>query len=609
MNENQDKYTYNDEKEINTDRYSESEMSTGNYKETIKKIIIYYRDYKVKIILAVIFSVFGSLLSVLCPQIVSRIINLIQEGLKDKIDIYSVIDLVCILIGLYLISSIMSFVQNVSMAVVAQKVTKHLHKDLSEKVNRIPVKYFHNIQVGDFLSRVINDVDLIGVELSTSAVRLISSLTLLIGMILIMLTTNILMTLTVVVSSLIGFILIINIMKYSQKYFEQQQNYLGDINNYIEEIYGNNFIVKAFNKENDTKKQFDVFNDRLRNSSYMADCFSGLINPLMSFIGSLGYVLVCIVGSLLAFNGKISFGVIIAFIMYASSFLQIISQFGQIVQVVQLSAAAGRRVFDILDAEEMDSEEYKSEIIDSNEGKVDFLNVEFGYEGTGKSVINDFTAKILPGQKVAIVGPTGAGKSTLVNLLMRFYDIQRGDIRIEGHSITALKRRTIREQFCMILQDTWIFEGTIYENLVFTSDNVSKEHIDSVCEAVGLDRFIHTLPLGYDTIIGDNTCLSSGQKQQIAIARAIISDRPMLIMDEATSCVDTRLEQIIQNAMDKLMQGRTSFVIAHRLSTIKNADLILVLKDGDIIESGTHNDLINQNGFYNQLYYSQFHSI
>lgn len=581
-------------------------MQRGNFGATIKKIFTYYKPYKIVMIIAVLFAVLSSVMSVISPKIISKMVNVIQKGIFAEMDKHKFISYVWILILLYTAGAVLSAIQRIIMTVVTQKVTKKFRSDLSEKINRLPMSYFHSTQVGDILSRITNDVELIGSQLGTSALNIISSLTLLVTVLVMMFTANVILTLTVILSSILGLVLIALIMMRSQRFFEEQQNSLGNINGYIEEIFDNNLIIKAFNKQEDVKSKFDSYNDRLRKNNYMASCFSGLMNPLMTFIGNLGYVAVCVVGAMLAFKGKIEFGSIIEFIMYAQLFMQPLSMFGQIGQILQLSSAAGQRVFEVLEEEEMPYENMDSGKLSKVRGEVVFDNVQFGYVKEADPVIKGFSAHIMPGQKVAIVGKTGAGKTTLLNLLLRFYDIQGGDITIDGYSIKDLTRSEIREQFGMVLQDTWLFNGTVLENLVYTTPNVPQSKVDRVCSSVQLDYFIKNLPDGYNTVIDENTELSAGQRQQIAIARAMIADRSMIILDEATSSVDTRLELVIQNAMDELMKGRTSFVIAHRLSTIKNADVILVLNDGDIVESGTHNELLSIDGFYSRLYRSQY---
>jgi ATP-binding cassette subfamily B protein len=492
------------------------------------------------------------------------------------------------------------------MATVTQRVTKQLRTDISGKINRLPMSYYSRTSTGDVLSRVTNDVDTIGQSLNQSLGNFVHAVVLFAGSLFMMLKTNGIMTLAAVAASLVGFVLMFLIMGKSQKYFTRQQQCLGQLNGYVEEMYTGHTVVKAYNEEENSGKAFDEMNHNLYESGLKAQCLAGIMQPLMGFIGNLGYVAVCVVGGALVMNDKITFGVIVAFMMYVRYFTQPLSQIAQAMQSLQSAAAAGERVFEFLEAEEMEDESSKTEKLENVQGNVEFEHIKFGYDGTDKIIIHDFSATAKHGQKIAIVGPTGAGKTTLVNLLMRFYEIQGGDIRIDGVSTKKLKREDVHSQFCMVLQDTWLFEGTVRENLVYCGENVSDEKITEACKAVGLDHYIRTLPNGYDTILNDQVNLSQGQKQQLTIARAMIADKPMLILDEATSSVDTRTEQQIQNAMDMLMENRTSFVIAHRLSTIKNADLILVLKDGDIIESGTHEELLDKNGFYAELYNSQF---
>jgi len=435
---------------------------------------------------------------------------------------------------------------------------------------------------------------------------LISAVTLLIGSLVMMLTTNVLMTLTAVGATVIGFVLMMLIMSRSRTYFTRQQKYLGEVNAHIEEYYTGHTVVKAYNAEQQTQTAFEDKNERLRDSGFRAQCLSGMMMPLMTFIGNLGYVAVCVVGASLAMNGKIGFEVIVAFMMYIRYFTQPLSQLAQAAQSLQSAAAAGERVFDFLEAEEMADESGKTSCLCDVRGAVEFDHVRFGYEDSDRIIIENFNARAYPGEKIAIVGPTGAGKTTLVNLLMRFNELKGGEIRIDGVPIQNVSRQNVHDQFCMVLQDTWLFEGTVRENLIYCFKNATEEKMCAACAAVGLDHFIRTLPNGYDTVLNDRMSLSQGQKQQLTIARAMIADRPMLILDEATSSVDTRTEIQIQNAMDALMFGRTSFIIAHRLSTIKNADLILVLKDGDILESGTHEELLTKGGFYAELWGSQF---
>lgn len=528
---------------------------------------------------------------------------------KPSINMDKIMQIGLFLVGLYALSYILSALQGWIMSTITQKVSRQMRSDISYKINRLPMSFYNKTTTGDVLSRVTNDVDTIGQSLNQSIGTLITAVILFVGSLFMMIKTDIWMTLTAVCTSLIGFAIMFTIMGRSQKYFRRQQKNLGEINGHIEEIYTGHTVVKAYNGEERAQSKFDVLNEKLMHSGFMAQCLSGMMMPIMNFIGNLGYVAVCVVGGAMALDGRISFGVIVAFMMYVRYFTQPLSQMAQAVQSMQSAGAAGERVFEFLGAEEMENEDGKLEKLELVKGGVTFEHVKFGYDDSDRIVIHDFSAKAKPGQKIAIVGPTGAGKSTLVNLLMRFYEIQGGKIMIDGVPTNQIKRETVHSQFCMVLQDTWLFEGTVRENLVYCTQNVSEEKMKQACKAVGLDHFIRTLPKGYDTILNDQVNLSQGQKQQLTIARAMIADKPMLILDEATSSVDTRTEQQIQAAMDKLMENRTSFVIAHRLSTIKNADLILVLKDGDIIESGNHEDLMKQNGFYASLYNSQFERV
>lgn len=511
-----------------------------------------------------------------------------------------------ILVTFYALSYLFSAIQGWITAGVTQRVSQQLRGDISRKINRLPMAFYNRTSTGDILSRVTNDVDLISQSLNQSIGNLITSVILLFGSLLMMLITNLWMTLTAILASLLGFVVMFAIMGRSQKYFARQQRHLGALNGHIEEMYTGHTVVKAYNGEAAAQQTFDEMNDKLRESGFRAQTLAGMMMPVMTFVGNLGYVAVCVVGGAMALNDMISFGVIVAFMMYVRYFTQPLSQIAQAVQSLQSAAAAGERVFEFLEAEEMPDESGKKSDIGAVQGTVDFDHVLFGYEDTDKIVIHDFSAHAKPGQKIAIVGPTGAGKTTMVNLLMRFHDIQSGEIRIDGVPTNEMTREAVREQFCMVLQDTWLFEGTLRENLIYCTENVSDEKMIAACKAVGLDHFIRTLPKGYDTVVGDQLSLSQGQKQQLTIARAMIADKPMLILDEATSSVDTRTEQQIQSAMDKLMENRTSFVIAHRLSTIRNADLILVMNHGDIVESGTHEELLAKGGFYADLYNSQF---
>lgn len=577
--------------------------------KNLGKLITYCKKYIPVIVIALISAIIGTVLSLIGPDKLSEMTDIITEGIMTSIDLEKIKSIGLILVAIYVISAILTFTQGYIMATVTQKVSKGLRSDISKKINKLPMSYYNNNTTGDLLSRVTNDVDTIGQALNQSVGTLISAICLFFGSLIMMLKTDIIMTVTSVLATMIGFGLMMIIMKTSQKYFTSQQEYLGKINGHIEEVYSGHTIVKAYNAEEQMDNKFRYLNSNLKNSTFKAQFLSGLMMPIMTFIGNLGYVSICVVGAALAMNGNISFGVIVAFIMYVRYFTQPLAQMAQGVQNLQSAAAASHRVFEFLEAKEMEDESHKTLSLENVKGKVEFKNVKFGYEGSDRIIINNFSAIAKPGQKVAIVGPTGAGKSTLVNLLMRFNEINSGEILIDDISTKDLTRENIHDLFCMVLQDTWLFEGTIRENLVYNKNNVSDEVIKNACKAVGLDHFIETLHDGYDTILNDKVNLSAGQKQQLTIARAMIKDSPMLILDEATSSVDTRTELLIQNAMDKLMEGRTSFVIAHRLSTIKNADIILVLKDGDILESGNHDELIAKNGFYAELYNSQFEQV
>lgn len=577
-----------------------------NFSVSWGKLLRYCKKYWPVMIASLFCAALSTVLTLLGPDKLSELTDLIKNGLMTGIDLDAVAKIGILLAVFYGLSAVLSLTQGIVMATVTQKVSKSMRGDISRKINRLPMWYYNRTTTGDVLSRVTNDVDTIGQSLNQSVGTLVSSITLLVGSLIMMLKTNVLMTVTAIVATLIGFGLMMAIMGRSQKYFTRQQKHLGALNGHIEEIYAGHTVVKAYNGEAAAKKAFNEMNSSLRDSGFKAQCLSGLMMPIMSFIGNFGYVAVCVVGALLAMNGSISFGVIVAFMLYVRYFTQPLTQLAQAAQSMQSAAAAGERVFEFMEAEEMEDESAKTARLENIKGTVEFEHVHFGYEDSDKTVINDFSTKAAPGQKIAIVGPTGAGKTTMVNLLMRFHEIQSGSIKIDGTPVNELRREDVHAQFCMVLQDTWLFEGTIRENLVYCTKDVTDEQVKRACKAVGLHHFIRTLPHGYETVLNDQVNLSAGQKQQLTIARAMIVDRPMLILDEATSSVDTRTELQIQKAMDELMKGRTSFIIAHRLSTIKNADLILVMKDGDIIESGNHEELIHKGGFYAELYNSQF---
>ena len=576
-------------------------------KGTWSKLLKYCKNYWAFIIIAIICACGGTVLTLIGPDKISEITDTITKGIMPnaKMDMDKIKSTAMILAVLYGVGAILSATQGLIMSTVTQCVSRKLRNDISVKINKLPMNYYHHNSTGDVLSRVTNDVDMIATSLNMSIGTMVSAVTLFAGSLIMMIKTDVVMTIAGVLSTLLGFVLMMVIMKHSQKYFTKQQMNLGAINGHIEEIYSGHTVVKAYNGEDKANKQFDELNEALRNSGFKAQAMSGLMMPLMTFIGNFGYVTVCVVGAALAMNGNISFGVIVSFMMYIRYFTQPLSQLAQAFQQLQSAGAASSRVFEFLGEEEMQDESNKKAIITNTKGDVEFSHVRFGYE-PDKIIINDFSAKAKAGQKIAIVGPTGAGKTTLVNLLMRFYEINSGEIKIDGVSTADIKREDVHSKFCMVLQDTWLFEGSIRENLIYCSENKSEKKMREACKAVGLDHFIRTLQNGYDTILNDQINLSQGQKQQLTIARAMIADKPILILDEATSSIDTRTEQKIQKAMDELMKNRTSFVIAHRLSTIKNADLILVLKDGDIIESGNHQELMSKNGFYADLYNSQF---
>lgn len=531
----------------------------------------------------------------------------VQKFIGPKMDMDKIKSIAILLACLYIISAIFSYVEGLSMIKVANGYAKKLRSSISEKINKLPLKFFDHNLSGDILSRVTNDVDTIAQSLNNSLSTLVSSITLFIGSIIMMFVTNYIMAITAIVSSLIGFILMFIILNKSQRYFTARQRELGKLNGYIEEIYSGLNVVRSCNAKDETINEFDKLNDKLYDCNRKSQFLSGLMQPIMGFIGNFSYVAVCIVGALLVSKSVISFGVIVAFIMYVRLFTNPLSQIAQAMTSMQSTAAASERVFGLLEEVEMDSENDITKKLDKHKvkGNIEFKNVKFGYD-KDKIIINDFTAKVKAGEKIAIVGPTGAGKTTMVNLLMKFYDINDGDILIDGTSIRELKRDNIHSLFTMVLQDTWLFNGTVKENIIYNQKNVSNKKVEDVCKVVGVDHFIKTLPNGYDSIISDNDSVSSGQRQLLTIARGMISDSPFLILDEATSNVDTRTEELVQKAMDKLMENKTSFIIAHRLSTIKNADLILVMKDGNIIEQGNHNELMKKNGFYANLYNSQF---
>ena len=572
---------------------------------SIKKLMLYCNKFIPVIIVSVILAVVSSVFSLIGPGKLSEITDLITGGIITGIDISAVVSIGLFLAVIYGASWVLGYGQGFIMATVSQKVSKKLRTDIVQKINRLPLSYFDKQSYGDTLSRVTNDVDTIGTSLNQSLSSIIGGVFMFMGSLIMMLYTNWIMAVCGLLATFIGFALMILIISKSQKHFTVQQQELGKLNGHIEEIYAGHTVVKAYNAEKQQKAKFSQMNESLYDCGWKSQFMSGLIMPIMSFIGNLAYVTVCVVGAVLTMQGSISFGVIVAFMVYIRLFTQPLSTLAQAVTTLQSTASASERVFEFLEEDELSDESNKTQVITSIKGDVEFKNVHFGYIAE-KIIINDFSAKIKAGQKVAIVGPTGAGKTTLINLLMRFYELSGGQILLDGVDILTVNRENLHELFGMVLQDTWLFEGTVKENIAYSKGNVSDEEIISACKSVGLHHYIKTLPKGYDTVLSDNTSLSSGQKQLITIARAMVENAPLLILDEATSSVDTRTEILIQHAMDKLSEGRTSFIIAHRLSTIKNADLILVMQDGDIVESGSHNELLSKGGFYAKLYDSQF---
>ncbi len=577
-----------------------------DFKKTLGKLLKFARSKKFWMLFAAICAMCGSILTLMGPDRISSLTKHITEGIMTgQMDMDGIFAIGWTLAGIYGIAYVLSVFQGVVMSNSIQSTAKELRTNICEKINRLPMGYFSKTSKGDVLSRVTNDVDTVGVTLSQSGSMLISAWTLLLGSVVMMVLTNVILAATAMISAVLGFVFMGIVMGRSQKFFQNQQRHLGNINGHIEEMFAGHGVVKAYNCEATAIDTFNGINKDLKNAAFRAQALSGLMMPVMTFIGNLGYVCVCIVGALLAMNGVIGFEVIVAFMIYIRLFTQPLGQIAQGIQNMQSGMAAAERVFEFLEETEMPEESGKLATVEDVQGHVEFNHVSFGYD-EDKIIIKDFSATVEPGQKIAIVGPTGAGKTTMVNLLMRFYDVNSGDITIDGVSIQDMKREDVHSKFSMVLQDTWLFEGTLWDNLVYTEKNVSKEQLDRACKAVGLSHFVRTLPHGYDTILNDNVQLSQGQKQQITIARAMIADKSMIILDEATSSIDTRTELQIQRAMDSLMENRTSFVIAHRLSTIKNADLILVMKDGDVIEKGNHAELLSQKGFYAELYNSQF---
>ena len=580
-------------------------MKTKKTRSLLGQMAPYLKGYKAAFGLALIFTAISSVITVLGPDRLKEMTDTITKGLQGTIDLDKIASIALTLAMLYIGGALVSYIASFIVSTLIQQFSQRLRNAIADKINRVPLRYFDSHSQGDTLSRVTNDVDLMTQSFNQSLVTMTSSIVLLIGSVFMMIKTNGSLAATAIISVFAGFALSSIIMVRSQPLFKRQQANLAEISGFVEEIYSGHNVVSSYNARQQSKDTFESLNQKLYASMWKSQFFSGIMMPMMQFIGNFGYVMVCIVGASLAIEGDITIGTIVAFMTYVRIFTQPISQVAQGITQLQSANAAMGRVFEFLGEEEMEAEDQKSQQLDKVEGLVDFENVSFGYD-PNKTIIHDFTAQAKPGQKVAIVGPTGAGKTTIVNLLMRFYEIDTGKIAIDGVNIHDMKREEVHDAFSMVLQDTWLFERTVKENLIFNQEGISDDQVERAAKAVGVHHFIKTLPQGYDTVLDDSVSLSVGQKQLMTIARALLKNAPLLILDEATSSVDTRTEELIQKAMDKLMEGRTSFVIAHRLSTIRNADLILVMKDGNIIEQGNHEELMAQNGFYADLYNSQF---
>lgn len=589
-------------------RHGGPQQKSKNFGPAMARLFKELHGFIIPIIIACIFATGGSVLMIFAPHIVSELTDEIAKALPGLPVDFGVVTRFAIILGImYVAGALLNLFEQLLMAWASTRFGQELRGRISKKINLLPLSYFDKNQTGDILSRVTNDVDLVAQSLNQSLSTLISEAALLLGAAVMMILTNFTMAAVAIGASIVGFVFIGIILSSSQKYFTMRQEELGKLNSHIEQIYSGLLVVKTYNGKNDSDKKFDKYNESVRMANQKSQFLSGLMPPVMQFIGNFGYVAVCISGALLVQNGAITFGTIVAFITYVRLFTSPLSRIAQSASSLQSAAAASERVFEFIDETELISETKFTEKVDKSKikGDIDFSHVWFSYE-KDKPTIKNFNAKAKAGQKIAIVGPTGAGKTTLVNLLMKFYDIDSGEIVIDGHPTSKMKRSDLHSLFTMVLQDTWMFEGSLRDNIVYNRKNISDKKIMEICDKIGLSHFVKTLPDGLDTEIGENESISAGQKQLITIARGMVEDAPFLILDEATSNVDTRTEELVQAAMDKLMEGRTSFIIAHRLSTIRNADKILVLKDGDVVESGTHNELMKQNGFYAELYNSQF---
>ncbi len=577
--------------------------------EAWKKLFSYLGSHKFAVLIALIFAVGGTIFTLIGPDKLKELTDIVTLGLyTGNVDMGAIWEIALFLVAIYFAGAVLSFLQNYIMATVSQKTAGRLRSDISRKINVLPLMYFDSSSRGDILSRTTNDVDTLGQSMNQSIGTLIASASMLVGSLVMMAYTNMTLMAVTVFISVVGFAIMYVIVKRSQKYFSGQQEYLGYMNGHVAEIYSSHDVVQVYNGQASATRRFDSINENLAKNAFTSQFLSGLMMPLMNFIGNLGYVVVCVLGAIMVIDGSITIGVIVAFMVYVRLFTNPMSQLAQAFTGMQSVAAAAERVFEFIEEEEMAEEEEPEERITDAVGHVEFKDVHFSYI-PGKEIIHGFSAKVEPGQKVAIVGPTGAGKTTMVNLLMRFYEIDSGDILVDGISTKEMTRSEVHGLFCMVLQDTWLFGGTIRDNIVYSKEDATEEDVVAACKAVGVDHFIRTLPEGYDTVLDNATSLSVGQRQQITIARAMVENAPMLILDEATSSIDTRTEKMIQNAMDSMMDGRTSFVIAHRLSTIRDSDMILMMKDGNIIEQGTHDELIALGGEYEELYNSQFEDL